>query len=160
LAVEKYLNYYNREYGLNYVALRYANFSGPRQNPHGEAGVVAIFAQKQLRREQAIIKGDGTQRRDFVYVQDVARANLLALKNDFCGSLNIGTALEMEINQLFRLLKKQTASSSTEYHGPPKPGEQKRSVIDYSKARQVLGWEILTPLEKGLELTVNYFRQR
>jgi UDP-glucose 4-epimerase len=160
LAVEKYLNYYNREYGLKYVALRYANVYGPRQDPHGEAGVVAIFAQKLLGQQQTIINGDGTQTRDFVYVQDVARSNLLALKSDFCGPLNIGTALETDINQLFRLLKKQTASSLTEYHGPPKSGEQKRSVIDYSKARQVLGWEPLTPLEKGLELTVNYFRQK
>jgi UDP-glucose 4-epimerase len=160
LAVEKYLNYYRHEYGMDYLALRYANVYGPRQDPHGEAGVVAIFAQKLLRREQAIINGDGTQTRDFVYVEDVARSNVLALGSPFYGALNIGTAVETDINTLFQILKKLMDSLMPDSHGPAKPGEQKRSVIDYAKARQVLGWEPLTPLEKGLERTMNYFRQR
>ena len=108
LAIEKYLNYYKQEYGLDFVALRYANVYGPRQDPHGEAGVVAIFSQKLLSGEQAIINGDGTQTRDFVYVEDVARSNLLALEADYYGELNIGTGLETDINNLFQLLKNIT----------------------------------------------------
>jgi UDP-glucose 4-epimerase len=160
LAVEKYLDYYKQEYGLNYVALRYSNVYGPRQDPHGEAGVVAIFSEKLLGGEQAIINGDGKQTRDFVYVGDVARANLLVLQNHFSGEVNIGTGIETDINTLFDLLRKVIDSPMQEHHGPSKPGEQQRSVIDYSRARQSLGWEPLTPLEQGLERTVNYFRER
>ncbi len=160
LAVEKYLHYYNKEYGLDYMALRYANVYGPRQDPYGEAGVVAIFTEKLLKDQQATINGDGKQTRDFVFVKDVAQANLLALRTDYAGEINIGTGKETDINCLFQLLRKITDSPIQEYHGPAKPGEQQRSVIDYSRARQVLGWEPLMTLEQGLELTVNYFRQK
>jgi UDP-glucose 4-epimerase len=159
LAVENYLNYYQQEYGLNYVALRYSNVYGPRQDPHGEAGVVAIFAQKLLGQQMAVINGDGTQTRDFVYVEDVARSNVLALESPFCGALNIGTGMETDINTLFYFLKKLTTSPLQEYHGPPKPGEQHRSVIDNGRAREILHWEPLTPLEQGLKHTVEYFRE-
>jgi UDP-glucose 4-epimerase len=160
MSVEKYLDFYRMEYGLNYMALRYANVYGPRQDPHGEAGVVAIFSQKLLAQQQATINGDGTQTRDFVYVGDVARANVLALENDFCGAINIGTAIETDINTLFQLLKNLTDSTMPEQHGPPKPGEQKRSVIDYAKGRAILGWEPMTSLEHGLKETLNYFRAK
>lgn len=160
LATEKYLSYYQQEYGLNFVALRYANVYGPRQDPHGEAGVVAIFSQKLLRGEQAVINGDGTQTRDFVYVADVARSNLLALESSFCGELNIGTGVETDINTLFQLLRSLSGSTMAEYHGPPKQGEQKRSVIDFSRARRILQWEPLMPLEQGLAATVSFFRQQ
>lgn len=160
LAVEKYLDFYKTEYDLDYVALRYSNVYGPRQDPHGEAGVVAIFAQKLLGRQQAIINGDGTQTRDFVYVADVARANVLALENQFCGALNIGTGKETDINLLFRHLKILTDASQEEDHGPSKPGEQYRSVIDYAKAREILHWKPMTGLEQGLENTVKYFRKK
>jgi UDP-glucose 4-epimerase len=160
LAVEKYLHFYKLEYGLDYAALRYANVYGPRQDPHGEAGVVAIFAQKLLGQQQPIINGEGTQTRDFVYVADVARANILALENSFCGALNIGTGRETDINTLFHLLKKLTGSPLEEFHGPAKPGEQYRSVIDFTQARRVLHWEPSTSLEQGLKHTVDYFRSR
>ncbi len=142
------------------MALRYANVYGPRQDPHGEAGVVAIFSQKLLRGEQAIINGDGTQTRDFVYVEDVARSNLLALQTDYCGELNIGTGVETDINHLFQLLKDISNCPMKEYHGPAKPGEQKRSVIDYSRANNILTWKPLTELKQGLEQTIAYFRQK
>jgi UDP-glucose 4-epimerase len=160
MAVEKYLDFYRWEHGLNYVALRYANVYGPKQDPHGEAGVVAIFTKKLLAQQPATINGDGAQTRDFVYVEDVARANVLALESSFSGALNIGTAIETDINALFQLLRKLTDSTMQEYHGPPKPGEQRRSVIDYGKARAVLQWEPLTPLEQGLKETLNYFQAK
>ena len=160
LAVEKYLDYYRMEYGLNYTALRYANVYGPRQDPHGEAGVVAIFAKKLLAQEQPTINGDGTQTRDFVYVEDVARSNLLAFESTFNGALNIGTAIETDINTLFHLLGKLAGTNLQEYHGPAKPGEQHRSVVDYTQAQGKLHWEPLMPLEQGLKQTVDYFREK
>jgi UDP-glucose 4-epimerase len=160
LATEKYLYYFKHEYGLDFVALRYANVYGPRQDPHGEAGVVAIFSQKLLRGEQAIINGDGTQTRDFVYVEDVARSNLLALQSNYCGALNIGTRVETDINHLFQLLKHISNCPMQEHHGPAKPGEQKRSVIDYSRANNIFHWKPLTELKEGLEQTIAYFRQK
>jgi UDP-glucose 4-epimerase len=159
LSVEKYLHFYQHEYGLKYIALRYANVYGPRQDPHGEAGVVAIFSQKLLKDEQAIINGDGKQTRDFVYVQDVARANLAALKADFSGEINIGTGLETDINDLFGHLNNITGASQGEKHGPAMPGEQRRSVVDYSRAKKILAWEPSTSLTSGLQATVDYFRQ-
>lgn len=160
LAVEKYLEYYRQEYGLPFVALRYSNVYGPRQDPHGEAGVVAIFTQRLLAGQPAVINGDGTQTRDFVYVSDVAQANLAALHCDYCGPVNIGTGVETDINQLFRQLRELTQSKQEEIHGPPKPGEQKRSVISYQLAREVLNWQPTIPLAEGLRQTVAFFRQR
>ncbi|OPX20796.1 MAG: UDP-glucose 4-epimerase [Desulfobacca sp. 4484_104] len=160
LAVERYLYYYQQEYGLNYVALRYANVYGPRQDPYGEAGVVAIFTEKMLHGEQAVINGDGLQTRDFVFVKDVARANLLALNGDIQGEINIGTGRETDINTLFNYLKELTGATLAEYHGPPKSGEQRRSVIDFGRAKRQLGWEPQTSLTDGLTATVEYFRQR
>ena len=160
LAVEKYLNFYKHEYDLDFTALRYANVYGPRQDPHGEAGVVAIFAKKLLAHQQPIINGDGSQTRDFVYVGDVARSNVLALENSFCGALNLGTAIETDINTLFQLLTKLTDTPMIEQHGPAKPGEQRRSVVDYTLARKVLHWEPTMPLELGLKYTVDYFKDR
>jgi UDP-glucose 4-epimerase len=160
LAIEKYLYFFRKEYGIDFVALRYANVYGPRQDPHGEAGVVAIFSQKLLSEDQAIINGDGTQTRDFVYVEDVARSNLLALETDYCGEINIGTSLEIDINYLFKLLKEITNSRMPEHHGPAKAGEQKRSVIDYSRANKILNWKPRTNLKQGLEHTVAFFQQK
>ncbi|MDD3579480.1 MAG: NAD-dependent epimerase/dehydratase family protein [Desulfobacca sp.] len=160
LAVERYLYYYQQEYGLNYVALRYANVYGPRQDPYGEAGVVAIFTEKMLHGEQAVINGDGRQTRDFVFVKDVAQANLLALNSNIKGEINIGTGRETDINTLFNSLQELTGATLAEYHGPPKSGEQRRSVIDFGKAKTQLGWDPQTSLTDGLIATVEYFRQR
>jgi UDP-glucose 4-epimerase len=158
LATEKYLYYYKAVYGINHVILRYANIYGPRQNPHGEAGVVAIFADKMLKKEQPVINGDGKQTRDYVFVGDVVRANLLALAYPASDIFNVGTGVENDVNTLFRIIKKATGSSCEEKHAPAKMGEQLRSVIDSSKAKKVLGWEPTVPLEEGLEKTVEYFK--
>ncbi len=157
---ERYLHYYQFVHGLNYVVLRYANVYGPRQNPHGEAGVVAIFTEKLLRGEQPIINGDGGQTRDFVYVGDVVRANLLALDYDRNDVFNIGTGIETDVNTIFRKLREYSGADVPEKHGPAKPGEQRRSVLDYSKARRELGWEPQVSLDEGLRRTVEYFRSQ
>lgn len=160
LASERYLFFYSVTYGISYAALRYANVYGPRQNPHGEAGVVAIFCEKLLRGEQPIINGDGTQTRDYVYVGDLVRANLTALTSDFVGAVNLGTGIETDVNAIFRLLARLCGSAAPERHGPAKPGEQRRSVIDNSLAQRVLHWRPEVSLEEGLRQTVEFFRQR
>lgn len=160
LAGEKYLHFYAVTYGLHWVALRYANVYGPRQNPHGEAGVVAIFTEKLLRGEQPVIHGDGKQTRDYVYVGDLVRANLLALKTKYCGPLNLGTGRETDVNTLFHLLCEACGVVVPEHHGPPKPGEQRRSCIDSGLAEKVLGWRPEVGLQDGLKLTVEYFKAR
>jgi UDP-glucose 4-epimerase len=160
LASEHYLHYYAATYGLSYVALRYANVYGPRQNPHGEAGVVAIFTVKLLAGEQPVINGAGKQTRDYVYIDDVVRANLLALESDYTGPLNIGTAVETDVNVLFGHLLRETGSSAAEVHGPAKAGEQARSVLDPSRALAVLGWKPQVDLAEGLRRTVEDFRRR
>jgi UDP-glucose 4-epimerase len=160
LASERYLFFYSVTYGIAYAALRYANVYGPRQNPHGEAGVVAIFCEKLLRGEQPVINGDGTQTRDYVYVGDLVRANLAALDSDFVGAVNLGTGVETDVNAIFRLLVRLCGSSASEHHGPAKPGEQRRSVIDNALARRVLGWQPQVSLEEGLRQTAAFFRER
>jgi UDP-glucose 4-epimerase len=160
LASERYLFFYSVTYGISYAALRYANVYGPRQNPHGEAGVVAIFTEKLLRGEQPVINGDGTQTRDYVYVADLVRANLAALQADFTDAINLGTGIETDVNTLFRHLRTLCGSTAPEQHGPAKPGEQHRSVIDNRLAQRLLGWRPQVSLEDGLRETVTFFRGR
>jgi UDP-glucose 4-epimerase len=160
LASEKYLFFYAATYGISYAALRYGNVYGPRQNPHGEAGVVAIFAEKMLRGEQPVINGEGVQTRDYVYIGDLVRANLAALTSEFTGAVNLGTGIETDVNTIFRLVRKLCESTALEQHGPAKPGEQIRSVIDASLAQRVLGWRPQVSLEDGLRETVAFFRAR
>ncbi len=157
-AGELYLGYYHMQYGLPFVALRYANVYGPRQNPHGEAGVVAIFSQRLVAGQECTIYGDGGQTRDFVFGPDVARANLLALERDFVGAVNIGTGTETDINRLYALLAEGAGVTRKAVHAPGKPGEQRRSCIDPGLARRVLGWEPTVDLAQGLGRTVEYFR--
>ncbi|MDE3057734.1 MAG: NAD-dependent epimerase/dehydratase family protein [Bacteroidota bacterium] len=158
LATEKYLFYYFAVHGIQHVILRYANIYGPRQNPHGEAGVVAIFTSKMLAGEQPVINGDGKQTRDYVFVGDVVRANVLALSHDKTDVFNIGTGIETDVNSLFHHLKKFTGASCEEKHAPAKAGEQLRSVIDHSKAKKILGWNPTVNVEEGLKKTVEFFR--
>ena len=160
LSVEKYLFFYHTTHRLPYTVLRYANVYGPRQDPFGEAGVVAIFCQKMLKNSQPVINGDGEQTRDFVYVGDVARANLLALNHQVTGEINIGTGIETSINTIFNEIKSLLAPGIPEVHGPAMPGEQLRSVLSYKKARTVLGWEPSMPLTEGLRHTVEFFRNQ
>ena len=157
---EHYLYFYHVEYRIPYIALRYANIYGPRQDPHGEAGVVAIFTLKLLAGEQPIINGDGKQTRDYVFVGDVARANLAALQTDYTGPINIGAGSETDVNQLFGHLRHLTGSAAPETHGPAKPGEQRRSVLAWGRAQQLLGWQPGMKIEEGLRRTVEYFRTR
>ena len=159
LAAEVYLRTFHALNGLSYAALRYANVYGPRQDPHGEAGVVAIFARRLLGGETARINGDGKQTRDFVYVGDVAEANARALTSDAVGSFNVGTGVETDINTIFQLLKRATGNNQPEAHGPAMAGEQRRSVVDARKIDKVMGWRPRTSLEAGLDATVRYFRQ-
>jgi UDP-glucose 4-epimerase len=160
LAVEKYLFYYRTVHGLNHVVLRYANVYGPRQNPHGEAGVVAIFCTRLLKKAETIINGDGKQTRDYVFVDDVVRANVLSLGMNDSDVFNIGTGIETDVNELFTSIKSMTSSKSQEHHGPQKLGEQRRSVLDARKAQQILGWRPLVNLDDGLRRTVEFFSQK
>ena len=159
LAAEVYLRTFHALHRLSYAALRYANVYGPRQDPHGEAGVVAIFARRLLAGETARITGDGKQTRDFVYVGDVAEANARALSSDAVGSFNVGTGVETDINTIFQQLQRLSGSNQAEDHGPALLGEQRRSVVDARKIEKVMGWHAQTSLEAGLDATVRYFRE-
>lgn len=160
LATEKYLFYYEQVFGLPYIVLRYANIYGPRQNPHGEAGVVAIFTKKMLEGEQPHINGDGKQTRDYVFVNDVVHANLLALEYNKSDIFNIGTGIETDVNTLFKEIKKLTNSNCNELHAPAKKGEQLRSVLDTRKIEKVLNWKPQYNIEEGLRLTVEFFKNK
>ncbi len=158
LAAEHYLHFYFQTYGVSFTVLRYGNVYGPRQNPHGEAGVVAIFVNKMLSGDKAIINGDGKQARDFVYVKDVVKANIATLTISEPIVVNIGTGVSININQLSDLLVELTATNILPEHGPGKAGEQKISVLDPSLAKKILNWEANTGLEEGLRQTVAYFQ--
>ena len=157
LAVEKYLFFYNAQYKLNYTILRYANIYGPRQNPFGEAGVVAIFSTKLLKNEQTIINGNGKQTRDYVFVGDVVKANLITLKDERTNIYNVGTSKETDVNQLFNMLNDIAGSKKEEKHGPAAPGEQMRSVITSDKMYNTFNWRPSTALHEGLQKTVDFF---
>jgi len=157
---EHYLFYYHAVYGLPYVALRYANVFGPRQDPHGEAGVVAIFTERLLGGQAPTINGDGKQTRDYVFVGDVVRANVAALATGFVGPINIGTGVETDVNVLYAHLRVLTGSPFQAEHGPAKAGEQHRSVVDNHRAAEVLKWRPEVPLQEGLRRTVEFFRAR
>ena len=160
LAAEQYLACWAGLYGIRGVALRYANVYGPRQSPAGEAGVVAIFSHRLLRGEAAIINGDGLQTRDYVFVGDVADANLLALEHATAsGPFNIGTGVETTVVDLFERLRAAVGASVTAQHGPAKLGEQHRSVLATARARAVLGWQPQVALAEGLRLTVRHFAE-
>jgi UDP-glucose 4-epimerase len=160
LTTEQYLFYYKTVYGIDSVSFRYANIYGPRQNPEGEAGVVAIFTTRLLSNQQPIINGDGTQTRDYVYVGDVVRANVLALGCEGSHVFNIGTGIETDVNTLFHLLKKATGSRAEEKHGAAKKGEQLRSVLTSAKISKALGWQPTMAIEGGLTKTVEYFKTK
>jgi len=159
LAAEVMLSTFHAMSRLSYAAVRYANVYGPRQDPHGEAGVVAIFSRQLLGGDEAVITGDGTQTRDFVYAADVAEANLLALTSTAIGAFNVGTGRETSINEVFGLLKQLTGSDQPERHGPAQPGEQRRSAIDAGKIGREMGWQPRTPLPDGLKQTVAFFKR-
>ena len=153
LAGEEYLATYNRLHGTKHVALRYGNVYGPRQDPHGEAGVVAIFFKRFLSGEQPKIFGDGKQTRDYVYVVDVVRATLAAAERDG-GVYNVGTGRETSVVELFDLCRRVAGKGDVEPEfAPPRPGELQRSVLDVSRAVDELGWRPEHSLEEGLRET-------
>ena len=160
VTVERYLHYYHVVNGLNYTVLRYTNVYGPRQNPHGEAGVVAIFTDKLLRRQQPVINGDGLQTRDYVFVDDVVRANVLALDMEGSDTFNVSTNVETTVNTIFRVLNEALDSPADEKHGEAKAGEQQRSVCSYEKIKARFDWEPRIPIEQGLRQTVGWFQER
>ena len=167
LSVEYYMGYYARVHGLETVALRYSNVYGPRQDPHGEAGVVAIFCNRLLDGTPLTIFGDGKQTRDYVYVGDVARANLLAATRSLpaIGALdarafNVGTSVETDVVELAQLLREIAGTNVEAKHAPERPGEQKRSAVDTRKAQRVLGWQPTMSLREGLTETYRYFAAR
>ncbi len=158
LTGEKYLYYYTMTYQLHHIIFRYANIYGPRQNPKGEAGVVAIFSTRLLTDGQVVINGDGMQTRDYVYVEDVVQANLKALDYHHTDCFNIGTSVETDVNAIFHQLNGFTGNRAKEFHGPAKPGEQLRSALNYERARDLLNWKPKVSLEQGLKKTVEFFR--
>ncbi|MBI3595843.1 MAG: NAD-dependent epimerase/dehydratase family protein [Nitrospirae bacterium] len=158
LAGEHYLYYYQQAAGLNYVALRYANVYGPRQDPFGEAGVVAIFSQKTLMNDQPIINGNGKQTRDYIFVEDVVEAHMAVIDNSIQGIFNVGTGKETSVNQLFRYLVEISGAKVKEIYGPEKRGEQIRSVLDSTKLKKAADWEPKVGIHDGLKMTVDYFR--
>ena len=159
LASERYLYFYHCQYGLDATCLRYANVYGPRQNPHGEAGVVAIFLHKLLAGEQPVINGDGLQTRDYVFVGDVVAANLAAIGRPGFHVYNVGTGIETDVNTLFAHLHRAVGNGPDAAHGPGKPGEQLRSSISSALLERELGVAVSTPLEDGLARTAAWFRE-
>jgi UDP-glucose 4-epimerase len=159
LAAEEYLAAYNRLYGSGHVALRYGNVYGPRQDPHGEAGVVAIFFNCFLSGTTPKIYGDGRQTRDYVYAGDVARATLAAVGHDG-GVYNVGTARETSVLELYELCREVAGVDVEPEHAPERAGELQRSVVDVSLAERDLGWRAETPLADGLRETWAYFSGR
>ncbi len=167
LGVEYYLAYYGRVHGVESVVLRYSNVYGPRQNPHGEAGVVAIFCDRILRGQPLTVFGEGLQTRDYVYVGDVARANLAAARANLPSrgrldvrAYNIGTATETSVIDLAGALQRVAESDVPVLHAPPRAGEQQRSAVAVNKATRELGWRPLVPLESGLRDTFAWFASR
>ena len=159
LTGELYLGYYHLNFGLPFVALRYANVYGPRQNSKGEAGVVAIFISQLLAGKSPIINGDGKQTRDYVFVGDVVRANVAALDASYVGPINIGTGRETDVVTICELLRQGLESKIKAVHGPAKLGEQRRSCLDVSLAGKVLRWRPEVTLQSGLKKTIAYCRE-
>jgi len=155
---ELYLPVFEVNYGLKYTIFRYPNIYGPRQDPLGEAGVVSIFIGQMLRGIQPIINGDGEQERDYVFVQDVARGNLMAMSGGDNDVFNLGWGVGTSVNTIFHHLKDITRSDAREVHGPPKLGEVRRSCLYAHKIKRALGWEPQVTLGKGLAMTVDFFR--
>ena len=160
LCAENYINYFGTEHGLNTTVLRYSNVYGPHQNPHGEAGVVAIFCQRLMEGLPPLICGDGEQTRDFIYVGNVAQANIIALDPKCEGTFNVGTGKETSVNLLTEgLLKVSDIATSAEYI-PARNGEQRRSSIDSGKLQERFSWKPSVSLEEGLVKTFNYFKNK
>jgi UDP-glucose 4-epimerase len=189
VAIEYYLDFYQKNYNLDYISLRYGNVYGPRQDPYGEAGVIAIFIGKMLKGEIPTINGDGEYIRDYIYVEDVAQANLLALQNMVKLSkvvqekekakekekeieskgeataelkfnvLNLGTERGISVNEIFSLLKKIIKFPHPANYGPPRAGDVRKNILDCRLISEVLDWQLQFDFSAGLEKTVNWFKE-
>lgn len=154
---EHYLRFWQEQYGLRYLSLRLGNIYGPRQNPHGEAGVVAIFCKTLLAGKVPTINGTGEQTRDYVFVGDVVKAFELGMKKEVTGSYNIGTGKETSVNELYNNLVAAMGLNIKAQHGPAKAGEQLRSVIDNALAKKTFNWAPEHSIESGLKITADWF---
>ncbi len=159
-AVEQYAKFYADKYNMDFVALRYANIYGPRQDALGEGGVVAIFINRMLSNQRPIIYGDGNQLRDFVYVKDVVRANILSIKKSNVGIVNIATGIPISINELFKRLSILTGYKDDPGYTEERKGDIKKSFLDATKAKNKLGWSAKYNLEMGLRETIKFFRKK
>jgi UDP-glucose 4-epimerase len=167
-AGESYLFYYRMLYGIKCVTVRYSNVYGPKQDPEGEAGVIAIFSRNHLRGESPTIFGDGEQQRDYVFVRDIARANLMVSEADLHWdakapddlAFNVGTGVPTSVNELARHFNCITGKNRRANYAPPRAGELFRNYLDCGKIRRYLGWEPQVSLREGLEITYNWFSER
>jgi len=160
LFFEKYLQLYSRLYDLNCSILRYANVYGPRQNTKAEAGVIAIFINKLLHNKQPIINGNGKQTRDYIYVDDVVRANLMAMKSKNNKVYNIGTSIETSVNQIFKIISQSLCKKIKPKYGSTIKGEVKRSALNWNKIKKDFGWQPRVKLEEGIRKTIDWFKKR
>ena len=158
LSIESYLRFYQEHYGIKSIIFRYGNVFGPRQNPNGEAGVVAIFCNRLLKNQSPIINGDGEQTRDYIFIKDVVQANVLALNTEIASTYNVGTSKETSVNEITRLLLKEAKSNIRSEKIKRNNYEQLRSCLDYKKIKKSLGWEPIVSVEEGLIETYNYFK--
>jgi len=173
MASEYYLHFYCHYYNLNYISLRYGNVYGPRQDPHGEAGVIAIFIRKMLNGEVPTINGDGEYIRDYVYVKDVSKACLLSMKNMLklsrlqkvkryngtFNAFNIGTGKGVSVNQLFAYLQEIIGFSMHANYGSPRPGDLRKNILDCRMAEEYMKWKAQYDIKKGLMETVEWFKK-
>ena len=158
LSIEGYLRFYQEQYGIKSIIFRYGNVFGPRQNPNGEAGVVAIFCNRLLKNQVPIINGDGEQTRDYIFIKDVVQANLLALKTEITSTYNVGTSKEISVNEITRILLQIGKSNISPEKRKRNNYEQLRSCLDYQKIEKSLGWKPMVSIEEGLIETYNYFK--
>ncbi|MDR2395706.1 MAG: NAD-dependent epimerase/dehydratase family protein [Endomicrobium sp.] len=157
-SVENYIKFYSEIYGLEYTILRYGNVFGPRKDPNGEAGVVAIFSQRMLKNEDVVVFGDGKQMRDYVYVSDVVDANIKSLTKGKNEVVNIGTAKTTSVNRLVEVMSKSSGYKKKAIRKPKRDGELFKSFLNINKAKKVLGWVPNVSLDKGIKITLEYFK--
>lgn len=160
LTFEKYLNYYYQLHGQKYTAIRPANVYGPRQFKGGEAGVVSIFVSNAVSNIKSTISGTGKQTRDFVFVNDLVRAMILAMKSDFVGEINIGTEVETNLLDIVEAIEKALDKKISVDHGPARPGEQMRSCLSNELAKKILGWKPEVGLTHGIKRTIEWSKSQ